>query len=168
MKKIIPLILVSLLTGCSTTTPPSEVATECKDKNDPLKETESVISPNIIAGPLSNYYYKWNRTGKQGDGVYTLELIAKISRGRDGITEIRDLEGNSLKPVQLDYIDMKSSGDGVVTTFRCLFNISEDFLKSVSGSRKYKVYSGPRVAHEFSIQQDDIQEFLWAVKEKRR
>ena len=171
MKIIITLILISLLTGCLTatkqSTPPPEIATKCNDQNDPLKQTESIISPNIIADPRCNYYYRWIRTGKQGDGVYILELIYKLSRGRDGITEIRDLEGNSLKPIKVDFVDIKSSRDGVITTFRSLFKISEDFLSSVSESRKYQIYSGPRLAHEFSIQQGDIQGFLRAVDEKR-
>ena len=168
MKRIIPLILATLLTGCLTTTPPPGIATECEYQSDPLKQTESVISPNIIADSRCNYYYKWNRTGKQGDGVYTLELNFKLFRGRDGVTEIRDLEGNALKPIELDCMDVKSTRDAVITTFRCLFHISEDFLKSVSGSKTYKIYSGSRVAHEFSIQQSDAKGFLWAVKTKRQ
>ena len=163
---MIPVILVSLLTGCLTATkqsaPPPGIAIKCSYQSDSLKQTESVISPKIIADPLCNYYYKWSRTGKQGDGVYTLELIVQCS-GRDGITEIRDLEGHILKADSIDFIGIN---DGF-TTFRSLFTVSEAFLKSVSGSRKYEIYSGPRVAHEFSIQEDDIQGFLWAVNAKR-
>ena len=113
-----------------------------------------------------SHYYKWNRVGKTGNGSYGLEIVFEYS-DKSRIAEVRDLQGNVLKPIHTECIDVDIKANHVFYTHVAIFNISENFLKSITGATKYRLYTGIGYTHDFTLQKTHIQGFLIAVNAKR-
>lgn len=168
MKKIAFLILVIIaMAGCATTqlSTPEDIAHACSYQYDPYKKSETLYSPNIKVDVLCNYYYKWNRINKEGDGSYAIELYFTYNDGA-GISELRDLDGNTFKPLQSTLIDVKSMSYGVLYNHCAVFSVNRSFLNSIEGVKPFRIYTEIGLDHDIVLEQTHIQGFLNAVDTK--
>ncbi len=157
-----------LFSGCAPALKThNDVAAACEYSNDTYKQVETIYSPRKLIGNRlqCSYFYKWVRANYEASGTYAIELYLTYP-GSKGIKELISRNGDILKPVRTELVDVIARTSSVGYKHCAIFEVQREFLASVPADNSFRIYTHEGSYLTITLDSMYIQGFFVAVDSK--